>query len=93
MATGTTPAAGIPLTECEKRIWSDIEWAQQNADLQRQYAGEWVAVYERTLIAHGADREQVLRAAAAALQRPIEEVAVWPIFDSTSLLEEAVSLA
>jgi hypothetical protein len=77
------------LTEREKRIWSDIEWAQRNTDLQRQCAGEWAAIYERTLVAHGRDRNQVLSDAAALLQRPIEEVAVWPIFDSNSLLSDS----
>jgi hypothetical protein len=89
MATATSPVAGIPLTELQKRIWSDIEWAQRNADLQQQCAGEWVAIYERTLMAHGKDRDQVLSDAAAALQRPIEELAVWPFFDNTSLLSDS----
>ena len=89
MATATTPAAGLPLTEREKRIWSDIERGRQGADLRRQCAGEWVAVYDRTRVAHGKDRNQVLNDAAAALQRPAEEVAVWPIADDRSLLNDS----
>jgi hypothetical protein len=79
------------LTEVEKRIWSDIAWAQQNRELQHQCAGEWVAIHERRVVAHGKDRHQVECQAALALQRPVEELAVWPISDDASILSDSPS--
>lgn len=84
----TTPSAAIPLTDLEKRIWSDIDWAEHNPDLQEKCAGEWVAIHERRLVAHGKDRDQVVREAATALQLPFEEFAVWPIQDPADLLSD-----
>jgi hypothetical protein len=89
--TMENPTEGIPLTESERRIWAEIAWAEQNAELLARYAGEWVALENRTVVAHGPDREEVLRAAAAATQRPEGEVAIWPILDVTALLSDSPS--
>src|SRR5262245_20195251 len=88
MATVSTEtlAEGIPLTESERRIWAEITCAEQNDELRVKYAGEWVALEGRAVVAHGRDREQVLRAAAVATQRPPDELAVWPILDVTAFL-------
>src|SRR5437868_3699002 len=48
--TETPPTAGIPLSEAERRIWLNIEWAQQNAEVQEEFAGEWVAIHERSVV-------------------------------------------
>jgi hypothetical protein len=90
MATAeTTPVTAIPLSELEKRIWLDIEWAQQNAEVQERFAGEWVAIHLRNVVAHGKDRDQVLNEAATTLRRPVEELAVWPISAPTSVLSDS----
>jgi len=77
---------GVPLSEREKRIWADIEWAEHDGDVRAKYAGQWIAIYERAVVAHGADREQVLRQGAGVVQRPLEELAVWPVLSDMALV-------
>jgi hypothetical protein len=79
---------GVPLTELEKRIWADIEWAEHDVEVRAKYAGQWIAIYERTVVAHGADREQVLRQGADVVQRSQEELAVWPVLSDMALAND-----
>ncbi len=79
---------GFPLSELEKRIWADIEWAEHNEEVRAKYAGQWIAIYERVVVAHGADREQVLRQGAEIVQRPQEELAVWPVLSDMALAHD-----
>jgi hypothetical protein len=79
---------GFALTDGERRLWAEIEWAEQNEEVQSKYAGQWVALYERQVVAHGLHRDQVVRDAVAATQRPAEELAIWPIAGTTALLED-----
>ncbi len=81
--------AGVPLSELEKRIWADIEWAEHDGEVRAKYAGQWIAIYERAVVAHGADREQVLRQGAMAVQRPKEELAIWPVLSDMALIHDA----
>src|SRR5207245_2319115 len=69
----SSPPEGIPLTDCERRLWLDIAWADQDEEVRAKYAGEWVAVFERRVLAHGQDRAQVLNEAAALTQMSKEE--------------------
>ena len=87
----TTPEigpGGVPLSELEKRIWADIEWAEHDGEVHAKYAGQWIAIYERAVVAHGADREQVLRQGADVVQRPLEELAVWPVLSDMALVDD-----
>lgn len=79
---------GVPLTELEKRIWADIEWAQHDGEVRTKYAGQWIAIYERAVMAHGADREQVLRQGTDVAQRQPEELAVWPVSSEMALAHD-----
>ena len=79
---------GVPLTDSEKQIWADIEWADHDEEVQAKYAGQWVALYQRAVVAHGTDRAQVLREAAAVTQRPTEELAIWPILSGAAFLSD-----
>ncbi len=88
----SSPPEGIPLTDCERHLWLDIAWADQNEEVRAKYAGQWVAVYECRVLAHGQDREQVLCAAAALVNRPKEELAIWPV-SNDDLLTDAPSSA
>jgi hypothetical protein len=83
-----TPDGGIPLTDSERRIWSDIDWAEKNDQVRREFAGEWVAVCDRHVVAHGRNRDQVLREAIVLTQRPVEELAIWSISDDEDLMKE-----
>jgi hypothetical protein len=76
---------GVPLSDLEKRIWADIEWAEYDAEVRAKYAGQWIAIYERAVVAHGADREGVLRQGADMVRRPHEELAVWPVVSDMAL--------
>jgi hypothetical protein len=78
---------GIPMTETEKRIWDDIEWADKNEDVQRKYGGEWVAILDRKIVAHGMDRDVVVKEAVAATNRPEEEIAVWSVMSPEAWTE------
>lgn len=77
---------GIPLSELEKRIWAHIEWAEHDGEVRAKYASQWIAIYERAIVAHGADREEVLRQGAENVQRPPEELAVWPVLSDMALV-------
>jgi hypothetical protein len=77
---------GVPLSELEKRIWADIAWAEHDGEVRSKYAGQWIAIYERAVVAHGADREQVLRQGAEVAQRSQEELAIWPVLSDMALV-------
>ncbi|HTU91780.1 MAG TPA: DUF5678 domain-containing protein [Gemmataceae bacterium] len=79
---------GVPLSELEKRIWADIEWAEHDGEVRAKYSGQWIAIYERAVLAHGSNREQVLRQGAEAVQRPQEELAVWPVLSDMALAHD-----
>lgn len=79
---------GVPLSELEKRIWADIEWAEHDEEVRAKYAGQWIAIYERAVVAHGAEREQVLRQGAEIMQRPQDELAVWPVVSDMALTHD-----
>ena len=79
---------GIPLSDCEKRLWADIDWAEHSSEVRDKYAGQWIAIYDRAVVANGADREQVLRHGANKVQRPPEEVAVWPVVSDIAIITD-----
>jgi hypothetical protein len=85
---GLAQTTGFALTSSERRVWADIQWAEQNEEVQSSYAGQWVALYERQVVAHGLHRDQVVRAAVTATQRSAEELAIWPIAGTAALLED-----
>jgi hypothetical protein len=72
-------SAGIPMTETDRRIWADIDWADKNEEIQRNYGGQWIAILNRKVVAHGMDRDAVVREAVVATNRPEEDIAVWSI--------------
>ncbi|MHB1421919.1 MAG: DUF5678 domain-containing protein [Gemmataceae bacterium] len=79
---------GVPLSDLEKRIWADIEWAEHDGEVRTKYAGQWIAIYERAVVAHGSDREQVLCQGAEVVQRPQEVLAVWPVLSDMALVHD-----
>jgi hypothetical protein len=82
MSTGEETVPGIPLSERERRIWAEIEWAEQDPELRTRYAGQWVALAGHTVVAHGPDRAEVLSAASGATRLPVEDLAVWFLADA-----------
>lgn len=72
-------SAGAPMTETDRRIWADIDWADTNEEIQRKYGGQWIAILDRNVVAHGIDRDAVVQEAVAATNRSDEEIAVWSI--------------
>ena len=71
-----------PLTSDEHRQFADIEWAQQDPDVLRQYKGEFVVPYMKQVVAHGQDIRAVLEQAAQKTGKTIEELPVIGIDDS-----------
>lgn len=44
-----------------QRYWDDSAWALQNIQfLTEKYPDEWIAIFRETVVAHGADLDQVL---------------------------------
>lgn len=82
---------GIPMTETERRICTDIEWADQNDELQAKYGGQWIAILDRKVVAHGVEREDAVRDAVAATNRPEEELAIWPMLSPGELAESLLA--
>jgi hypothetical protein len=66
MAETLTPLSP-QLDTREQRIHADYEWVLRDADVQRQYAGQVVAVYNRTIWGHAPTH---LAALENALSRP-----------------------
>ena len=75
----TKPSAGIPMTETDRRIWADIDWADKNEEIPKKYGGQWLAILDRKVVAHGMDRDAVVQEAVAATRRPEAEIAVWAV--------------
>ena len=85
-AAEDTQEQAIPLTPSERQNWADIEWAQQDTEIRQRYTGEWVALYDRRVHAHGPDYDQVLHRAAQTSRIPATDLAMWFITDDDSLL-------
>ncbi len=71
-----------PLTAGERQQFADIEWAQQDPDVARQYRGEFVVPYMKRIVAHGQDIRAVLEQAAQKTGKTIEELPVIGIDDA-----------
>lgn len=63
------------------RQQEDLEWACTDPEVQQRYAGQYVVPFERRIVAHGNDLEQVLRDAVAVTGKSVDELADCIIFD------------
>jgi hypothetical protein len=57
----------VEMNERERRVWADHEWVLHDAGLQRQYAGQVVAVHDRRVWGAGKTHQAALN---DALSRP-----------------------
>jgi hypothetical protein len=57
----------VELSDRERQLWADHEWVLHDPDVQRQYAGQVVAVQDRTVWGVGKTH---LAALNDALSRP-----------------------
>ena len=88
MATVTkNQVGGVPLTEDERRFWADIDWAEQDEGIKAKFAGEWIAILNRTVVAHGMDRDAVVQEAVDYSGRHESELAIWPVTSADALAE------
>jgi hypothetical protein len=88
MSTAETTGSTVPLTEREQRIWAEIEWAEQNAELRARYVGHWVVLAGHKVLAYGPDRGEALRAASLVSGQPGEELAAWFVAEAAALLSD-----
>ena len=64
------------------RQQEDIEWTSGDPDVQQKYVGQYVVPFERRIVAHGTDLEEVLREATRVTGRPADELPHCAILDS-----------
>jgi hypothetical protein len=63
-----------PLTNVEQQMDEDNDWALANyGELVGRYAGEYLVVWKKQVVAHGADPEALLKSATTP-ERPKEEL-------------------
>jgi hypothetical protein len=75
-----------PPTEDDHQRARDMNWAEQDPEVQRLYEGKWVAVHNQTVLSAGGDfttvRDEALRVSGLS-QR---QVAIVAILDSDTFL-------
>ena len=57
----------MEMNERERRLWADHEWVLHDAEVQRRYAGQVVAVHDRRVWGAGKTHQAALN---DALSRP-----------------------
>jgi hypothetical protein len=70
------------MTPAELRMHEDLRWAMEHhQELEQQYPGESIVVWQKQVIAHGPDEEALLQQAASP-ERPREQLVVveFPAF-------------
>ena len=90
MITRSTQRTATPMTEDERRAWSDIAWLEDNADLQAKYAGQWVIVHDRAVVASDVDRDACLRKGAEVTMCPPEELTIWPVPEASEIIVDPI---
>lgn len=56
------------MTDSEKRFWEDLNWARtHHSQLLARYGDEWIAVYNKQVIAHSPSGEKVEKLARQKL--------------------------
>lgn len=56
------------MTTTEKHYWEDLNWARtHHTELLARYQDEWVAIFEKQVVAHGPNGERVERLAKKKL--------------------------
>lgn len=56
-----------PLSPAEKQMLDDNEWIiSQSSELESKYAGEYILVCNRQVVAHGFEVQEIFKHAAAA---------------------------
>jgi hypothetical protein len=80
-AFGTQPVTTEPLTADQCRRHEDARWARHDAQVLRNYQGEFIVAYLRKVVAHGHVVEDVLAQAARVTGRRVEDLPVCRIDD------------
>jgi hypothetical protein len=73
------------LTEEEVRELEEVEWANQDPDVRREYADQLVAVYGHKIIAHGEDMAEVLAEAQRITGLPKHKIPLTSIIGPRTL--------
>jgi hypothetical protein len=63
----------VELNEREQQIHADYEWVLHDADVQRTYAGQVIAVHQRRVVAVGANHWEAVQAALRLPDGPPRE--------------------
>lgn len=60
------------------RFLDDLDWAgEHHSELLKQYRNEWIAIYNKKIVAHGRALEQVEKEAERRTGVPEKEIPVY----------------
>lgn len=66
------------MTELEKQVKEDFDWALRSAEVQQnpEYSGKWVVVHKKRVLAAGTDRHAMVEQAAKEVGVPRGQLVV-----------------
>lgn len=74
------------MTTTEKRYWEDLNWAtDHHSELLPKYANEWVAIYQKKVVAHGTSGEAVENEAERKTGKPEREIPVYYVESGSNI--------
>ena len=77
---------GSPMS-VDKRFFEDMDWAEQHhAQLLEKYQDEWVAVYNKQVVAHGSSIREVERQAQAGTGK--EQIPVYFVESGSNIYSQ-----
>jgi len=82
------PEMSAPLTEEEIEVGRDMDWAENDPEVQEMYPDKYVAVYRRKVVAFGEEWGKVLEEAERVAGAPGKYIAVVAIQGAGSFLAD-----
>lgn len=70
----------------DKRYWEDLKWARDHhSELLERYRNEWIAIYNKQVVAHGVSGAAVEQEAERKTGRPESEIPVYYIDSGSNI--------
>ena len=78
------------MTATEKRYWEDLNWARtHHTELLARYQGEWIAIFQQQVVAHGPNGGRV---ESTAIQNLADKAFVMYFVESADSIYAGQSL-